>query len=308
MNTIIPTIDVLKTVVKISASIPEESISPYIDDAIDIYIEPQVGAKIIRKALTGTDNNNLNAKILRCLGPLTLMLATPELGIQIGDAGITVDNQQGKRSPANEAKIAAAKESFYFRGMSALDRLLNYLNENIKDYPEYDSHVKSTTGSLPCFIKNAKEFQDKGMVNIDYSTITYRIMLPTIRQLQERNVQEMIPSDLYDSLLTEEPTTKKSILVDYIIRYLANKCAELYTTQSSLETCALTEAPRFRAIIRPIYQDMAANGNHYADQATYYAEKIRAYLTENASELGVTLSNYTLNFNSKEKHLFTFIS
>lgn len=217
MNTIIPDIDTLKKVVKLNASIPPEAISPYIDDAIDIYIEPQVGQRLITKALEATDPV-LNDKILRCLGPLTLMLATPELGIQFGDSGITVSNEQGKRSPANEAKIAAARENLCFRGMQALDRLLTYLERNAETYPEYAKHLEQTTGSARCFIRNAQEYQDNGLVNIDYSTISYRTMLPTIRQLQERNIQEMLGEELYkrvlDAHLTNLVEIKQKVLTN----------------------------------------------------------------------------------------------
>lgn len=54
MNTIIPDIDTLKTVVKINAAIPYESVSPYINDALDIYIEPQVGNLCIKYRFTMT--------------------------------------------------------------------------------------------------------------------------------------------------------------------------------------------------------------------------------------------------------------
>ena len=171
MNAIIPDIDTLKKVVKINATLPDEAINPYIDDAMDIYLTPYIGIKTVEKALTGTDKR-LNDKILRTLGPLTLMLATPELGIRIGDSGITVENKQGTYSPANEAKIAAAKESFYFRGMQALDRLLTFLTEHPETYPEYVEHCKQVRDSSPCFIRDAREFQDTGLVNIEYSTVS----------------------------------------------------------------------------------------------------------------------------------------
>ncbi|MCY6325230.1 hypothetical protein OXV69_00295 [Bacteroides fragilis] len=176
MNAIIPDIDTLKKVVKINATLPDEAINPYIDDAMDIYLTPYIGIKTVEKALTGTDKR-LNDKILRTLGPLTLMLATPELGIRIGDSGITVENKQGTYSPANEAKIAAAKESFYFRGMQALDRLLTFLTDHPETYPEYVEHCKQVTDSSPCFIRDAREFQDTGLVNIEYSTVSFRMML-----------------------------------------------------------------------------------------------------------------------------------
>lgn len=310
MNTIIPDIDTLKKVVKLNASIPPEAISPYIDDAIDIYIEPQVGQRLITKALEATDPV-LNDKILRCLGPLTLMLATPELGIQFGDSGITVSNEQGKRSPANEAKIAAARENLCFRGMQALDRLLTYLERNAETYPEYAKHLEQTTGSARCFIRNAQEYQDNGLVNIDYSTISYRTMLPTIRQLQERNIQEMLGEELYkrvlDAHLTNLVEIKQKVLTEHIVRYLANKTAELYTSQTSRDQRSVSDTPEFKPIIRPIYQDLTETGNYFANQASYYAGKIRNYIVENAAELGITVPDVALNFNSKDKKIFTSI-
>ena len=47
------------------------------------------------------------------------MLASDELGVMFGDAGITVSNVQGQRSPASDTKIAAAKkESLFSRNAS----------------------------------------------------------------------------------------------------------------------------------------------------------------------------------------------
>lgn len=309
MNTIIPDIETLKKVVKINASIPSDAISPYIDDAIDIYIIPQVGQALIDKALEAADSV-LNDKILRCLGPLALMLATPELGIMFGDSGITVSNEQGKRSPANEAKIAAAKENLCYRGMQALDRLLTYLERNIGTYPEYAQHLENI--NVQCFIRNAQEYQDNGLVNIDYSALSYRAMLPTLRQLQERNIAEMLGYALFgrvlDAHLTDEADVKQKILIEQIVRYLANKSAELYTSQTSRDQRTISDTPEFKPLIRPIYQDLTETGNYFANQASYYAGKIQNYIVENAADLGITVSKTALQFNAKDKKFFTSIS
>ena len=121
MNALIPDIDTLKKVVKINSSLPYESIEPYIEDALDIYIKPYIGKATISKAHEDKGSDLYN-KLLRALGPLTLMLASDELGVMFGDAGITVSNVQGQRSPASDTKIAAAKKNLCFRGMQSLDR------------------------------------------------------------------------------------------------------------------------------------------------------------------------------------------
>lgn len=304
---LIKDIETLKQVVKINAAIPFESVSPYLNDAVDIYIEPQVGTAIVSLA-DSREDQNLSEKMLRCLGPLALALATDELGIQFGDSGITVDNQQGKRSPANEAKIAAAKENLFFRGMQALDRLLEYLAEHPEQYPDYARHNRSVN-RVPCFIRSAQEYQDVGLVDIDYSTLTYRLMLPTIRQLQERYIRETLTDALYGKLLAGEDTgTKQDILREHIIRYLANRSAALYTSQTSRQERINGSQPEYRPVIRPLYNDLTDTGNFFASQAEYYAGKIAAYLAENAEALGIETESTALKFNSKEKKLFTSIS
>ena len=307
MNALIPDIETLKKVVKINSSLPYESIEPYIEDALDIYVKPYVGQSVIKQALTD-QGSEIYSKLLRALGPLTLMLATNELGVMFGDTGITVSNVQGQRSPASDSKIAASKENLCFRGMQALDRLITYLEENKEDFPEYvTDHI-----SPFCFIRNAHDFQDLGMVDIGYSTLSYRIMYPTIRQLQERNIREMIPDNVYADLKEayskDTLTPKQQILVDHIIRFLANKTAELYTSQKTTEQRVASKAIEYSPAIRPIYQDPDANGNFFASQATYYAGKIHTYLVENAEELGIETRSQAIDFNSKKKKLFTSIS
>lgn len=307
MNALIPDITTFKKVVKINASLPYESIEPYIEDALDIYIKPYIGKSTINKAHEDKESDLYN-KLLRALGPLTLMLASDELGVMFGDSGITVSKVQGQRSPASDTKIAAAKKNLCFRGMQALDRLISYLEENKTDYPDYA--IENTPRF--CFIRNAAEFQDLGMVDIDYSILSYRIMFPTIRQLQEHNIREMIPDKVYEMLrkaLSEETETpKQKVLIDYIIRYLANKTAELYTSQKTTEQRVAGRTIEYTPTIRPIYQDPDANGNFFADQATYYSGKIHTYLAENAEELGVETTSQAIDFNSKKKKLFTSIS
>ena len=123
----------------------------------------------------------------------------------------------------------------------------------------------------------------------------------------------MLKEDLYQRLLDahtagKELTPKEKVLLGHILRYLANKTAELYTSQTSREQRTINDTPEFTPIIRPIYQDQAATGNFFADQATYYAGKIQNFISENAGELGVTPTVTAINFNSKEKRIFTSIS
>lgn len=300
------TIDELKRYVKINASIPYEAISPYIHDAMDIYIVPHIGEALASKADEGLDSG-LTEHVRRSLGPLTLALATDELGIQYGDSGITVDNVQGKRSPANEAKIAAAKQNLFFRGMQALDRLLSYLSANPDKYPEYKEH-ESTFLHPTCYIRSALEFQEEGLVQIESSTLTYRTMLPTIRQLQETTLVKIIPLDLANKLKERDNlSSQEKVLLALIIRFLANKTAEIYTSQSSREQREAPGTPEFKPVIRPLYHDIGDTGNFFGRQADFYLRQLCEYIELNAEAFGITPSNGAMDFNTKERKVFTSI-
>ncbi len=306
MTNLLPTIDDLKRYVKINASIPYEAIEPYIHDAMDIYIVPHIGQALADKANSDTDAE-LAERVCRSLGPLTLALATDELGIQYGDSGITVDNVQGKRSPANEAKIAAAKQNLFFRGMQALDRLLSYLSANTQEYPEYMNH-EATFLQSSCYIRSAMEFQEEGLVQIDGSTLTYRTMLPTIRQIQDTTLVKLISPDLADKLKERKNlSSPEKILLGLVIRYLANKTAEVYTSQSSREQRETPGMPEYKPVIRPLYHDLQDTGNFFGRQADFYFSQINEYLELHPNEFGFAPSNASMNYNEKERKLFTSI-
>ena len=296
---LITDIEQLRETVKMNAVVPFESLRPFILDATDIYIEPNIGAATLAKAEA---DDTLKEKICRALGPLSVSLATDELGIQYGDAGITVQNKQGERSPASDAKIAAAKANLYYRGMQALDRLLTYLANHPEQYPDYGDHQKSITPI--CLIRSARQFQDEGLVGIDYSTLSYRAMLPVLLQLQVRNVTEMLGEKLYSRVIGGEPDDLRLLCV----RYMAAKCAELHTSQAGREQRLNGSQPEFAPIIRPIYEDLQETGNYYASQAGYYAGKIEAWKGEHPDESGEDVGSIALHWNDKDKKIFTSIS
>ena len=301
MELLITTIEQLQETVKLNSTVPFESVSPFIADATDIYLEPNVGAAILEKAAT---DERLKEKLCRALGPLSLSLATDELGIQYGDAGITVQNKQGERSPASDTKIAAAKQNLYYRGMQALDRLLVYLADHPDDYPEYADHAESFAPAS-CLVRNASQFQDEGLVNIDNSTLSFRAMLPVLLQIQVRNLGQLLGEALYKQVLEGKEETKE--LRTYCVRYLCAKCAELHTSQTSREQRLNGNQPEYQPLIRPLYTDQQETGNYYALAASFYEKQINAWKQEHAEESGIDTTSHPLKWNGKEKKLFTSI-
>ena len=106
------TIDDLRHTVKVNASFKFEILEPYLQDAFDRYIVPYLGEALVdrlyREPLT---EDILTIKMLasRTLGPLAVALASPELGVLIGDSGHTV-SRNDKFTVASDQKIARSEE------------------------------------------------------------------------------------------------------------------------------------------------------------------------------------------------------
>ena len=109
----IKTIDDLRQTVKVNASLTFTVMVPYLDDAYDKYILPYLGEALVKR-LSGNSDNTSDLKLFvlvaRALGPLALSLASPELGVLIGDSGHTV-TRNDKLTVASDQKIARSEQS-----------------------------------------------------------------------------------------------------------------------------------------------------------------------------------------------------
>ena len=308
MSAIFESIADLKKVVKINASMPFEAIEPYINDAADIYLVPYITSAVLEAAAAAGVNSHLKMLVRRALGPLSLALATDELGIMFGDSGITVQNEHGKRSPANDSKIQAAKENLMLRGMQALDRLVDWLREHKSEYPTFIELFDAAAAK--CFIRNAVEYQDEGGVYIDHSYVSFRQLLPTIVQLQLSDIRPLLTEAVYSKLLSRlELNAKQSVLRNTIVLYLANRSAGLCTSQNSRrQRQGSRVAPEFQPLIRPVYSDQDDSMNWYMRQADFYMGQIRGLIEGEAEELGLPQRpDGQMHYNDKEHKFVTSI-
>ena len=307
MSALFESIADLKKVVKINASMPFESIEPFINDAADIYLVPHISSEVLEAAAAADANSHLKGLVRRALGPLSLALATDELGIMYGDSGITVQNEQGKRSPANDSKIQAAKENLMLRGKQALDRLIGWLYDHKDTYPSFNDMGSETARG---FIRNALEYQGDGGVYIDNSHVSFRQLLPYILQLQESDIRPLLTDDVYVKLLANSDlNTKQSVLRRTIVMYLANRSAGLCTSQNSRrQRQGSRVVPEFQPLIRPLYSDQDDSLNWYMRQADFYMGQIKGLIESEAEELGLPQRpDGLMHYNEKDRKFVTSI-
>lgn len=304
-QTFIKTIDDLRQTVKVNASFPFASLEPYLDDAFYRYLLPYVGEPLAeRLAGDGRADEDLKVRtmIARALGPLAVALASPELGVLIGDSGHTV-SRTDKVTVASDQKIARSEESMQERGWRNLEWLIGYLDTGI--YPEWKESLYYKRMAAGCYLNTAAEFQDLGKVNIGYSRLTFEQFCPLLDAL-EMKLRRWIGGSLDRSLREElvQPSDPiRQELIEYIRVWLAMNVAKLHTSQTTRVQRTAAGTIEFKPVIIPLYADTTDNGNFYAEQATAMEAVVSDYMIQYAAELGLPAPTKN-DFNSMDKKIF----
>lgn len=294
METLIKSIEELQQYVKINRSVDFETFSQFLIDAQDKYITPYIGLSLIDRLITET-TDKLRLYICRAMGPFSLALATDEFSINFGESGHTVARTD-KLAPASDAKIAKATESLFNRGWSNLDNALRYLQSNIATYPEWNDVSRSISTKL---FDNATEFQEKGLVDIDNSPLTFHHLRMLVLRIETSETMKLLPDEMrsnFDKSASEEITTAMQA-------YTGSRVAALHTSQTTKtqRTAGAQSHIEFKPIIRPLYSDMQYTGNYFDEQASFWCNTLEEILI--AAELKEA-GEGTIKYNSLERRIF----
>lgn len=303
------TIDELKTTVKINASSPFENWLIYIGDARDQFLVPYLGFEIVDKleqldAVSTSDEDkkyiNILPMVRRVLGPFAVSLSTDEMSIRTGDAGHTVEKSD-KVAPASDAKIARAYESLLSRGWENLELLLEYLESNSNDYPEW-KQSKFYKNRQTKYFPSSEVFQDAGLIDIEYSRLTFEKLRQLIIRIEETEVADLLTAELEEQLFTNSDDPKLLLLLKRVRAYIGSRVAELHTSQTTRVQRSKNNNLEYKGVIRPLYADEpSSDQNYYKAQAAYWLGEITVMLPD----LGVAVSNGKVDWNNKDRHLFS---
>ena len=304
---LVENIEQLRDIVKISASIPFGTVVPFLNTAEEVYLVRFLGRSLVNKLkleVLDENYNSLYEKAVKAEGLLAMWLGNSELSVRISDSGFTVERTDSL-APASDTKIAQVKESLCIRAFQHLDIVLQYLEENPTLFPEWVySHYYASR--YKNYLKSARQFQNFGSVNIDYSLLRYEEMRPLMQQVEERYVRELIGVELNNELraLDTTPDENKSVVLDYARKFIANKTAEIYTSENSNRNASASNRVDYNPLIRPVYYDLPYTGNFYADQAAFYYAKLEASYNDYLESIGQEVKSGALEWNDDEKSLF----
>lgn len=308
MQPFITTVEELKETVKVNKNeYLLSSLSPYLDDAYDKYIIPYIGETLIGRLLgngTGEAERRLHRGICRALGPLAVALATPELGVLIGDSGHTV-TRTDKVTVASDQKIAKAEASMTWRGLDRLDWLLNFLSANEDCYPEWKDSMYYRNRSKGHYLNSAREFKEYGRVDIRDSCLAFenfRPLLDTLEMKLRRWIGPVLDDLLRVELLAPGNLHRKD-LADFVRQWLAMNVAALYADRAAHPEPGVAGYAEYLPAIGPAHTDQAGLGKFYAGQVASLESFISDYIVRYAVELGLPAPAKN-DFNSIDKHIF----
>lgn len=311
---LIANIEDLRRTIKVNATLPFETVEPYIAYATTHYLQRYIGKPLylsmvdyVKGDVPAADNVPMDELLELCkqaIGPLAVALGTDELSIMIGDSGHTVSKSETK-TPASDAKILLAKESALKRGFDAIERVIVFLEENSDSFPLWEQAPYRKNASC-VFLKNAQEFQSMGFVDISYSRLTYEKFTPLLLSL-EYSLESWLPAGvakLLASVVNGNPTPEQKQVIRSLRVWMANKVAQIHTSKTTREQRSAPGALEFKALIRPVYSDGADNGNFYEEQADRAFSDALQVINSNAAQFGIDTLAPAAEFNKIENKIF----
>lgn len=297
----------LQETARVTASFPFRQLIPYMEDAFQRFILPYVGESLhdrLSSLLPGEgDEREREARrlIARALGPIALALASPELGVVIGDSGHLV-KRNGDFAAANLDKIERAERSLRDRGFLSVEILIGYLKAREASFPEWKESDYRQRIARSLWLADGREMTRYASAAIvDHPMQSFYCLVPMVETLQG-GLRTRIGAALYDRLSDARKgdtlDTASKEMVELIKEWIAVKLeiAHLGRPDEKPEpTVPLAFTPRFRPM-SSLSEDCLIDRLAYLDTR----------LDRLAAELGgsETATGYTSDMNSKDLKIF----
>ena len=296
----------LQETARASASFPFKQLIPYLEDAFQRFILPYVGESLhnrLSSLLSGEGSEReqeMRRLIARALGPLSLALASPELGVVIGDSGHLV-KRNGDFAAANLDKIERAERGLRDRGFLSIEILISCLKAKENDFPEWaeSDYKQRLTRSL--WIADGREMMRYASSIVDHPQQSFYCLVPMVERLQE-SLRLRIGGSLYDQLLEGHRKDGLDLTLEGMVTLIKNwitvklEIANLGSMDGQPEpTVPLVFIPRFRPMNR-------LSIDWCLDRLTFLEaniDRLAAELSDDRESAG-----HTSNMNSKDLHLF----
>ncbi|MGB0521429.1 MAG: DUF6712 family protein [Flammeovirgaceae bacterium] len=221
------TIEEFQQYIPVNKSFRLDRLTTFITQVEEAFIKPILGKALFDRlqaayALSATDPLHLAllAKVQLPIAFLAWHRYVPFGQVQFSDAGFR--NAQGDdfRS-ASKWQIEKIEAGSLNDGYTFLEQLLQFLEENALDYPDWDY-----ADNHQFLISNAKAFNQEVFIN--ESRLIFLKMLPQMKRI-ERHIRSQISKAQFNDLKAKvaDPTTHWTDLEAELLEYIQNAVAHL---------------------------------------------------------------------------------
>lgn len=312
MARLITTIEEIQQYAQVSNALSISRIEPALNetetDILEHYLGSDLFAELVAQyaALTGEPSQAMTPRIAalyphaqRALACLAVYNAADELEVQISDNGILRQETQNEKT-AFGGQVSRYKNKIGERGWSAIDKLLQILEDYEQDYPEWTASAYYEEKRV-LFFRTAAEFSQ--FENIRRSPLTFRAMFTFLRDLQEHTIARALPAELYQALLDEPHTPENMTLLNlYIKPALAKMCMHMALQMLPVEADHEGVSINQLELSASDNRSRKSAPNQFIERKMHVLEgKGKAYLHDMAEYLNEYASEtrYPLWFNSK---------
>lgn len=240
--------------VPVSVSSDINSLLPHIANAERDYLIPVIGREMYDQlqsfydhgTISSDSSSGASAESIRKIGELLSLAQSAVVHIaywigydllnsHVSDAGF-------KRTEADSVKSLfkyqedSLKKYFRTNGFNGIDTILQYLEENISDFPKFKASEQYTL-LQSSFIANTTTFN--GIVYINNSRLTFLRMKPHLQLVEEIDIAPLLGvitlAELKDEMLKDSPSATKMAILPYIRKALVYLASALLMEESGAD-------------------------------------------------------------------------
>ena len=215
-----------KQYLPVNINLRYETVAPYLVLAEEKYICPLLGVSLVNRLATWYNAHCEDSttapdrQLLHLVRFAELRIALWKgfdvVNAMISDTGVASNVEKENRLFRYQEENI--KRSFRNEGFDQLDSVLEYLENNLADFPEFQTS-RCHTELNNALIRTTAEFND--CFNIENSRLVFLKMKPYIRDVELLKLQHRIGSAFYNELLTANNSEKYTRLLPAIKLFVA---------------------------------------------------------------------------------------
>ncbi len=282
----------LKAAIPLAENFTYENVKPDIDVVAVRIIKNLLGTTLYDELVadyagesTDSAQNELLTYVQPVIGNLAVYAYMPKGNVIINNNGILVTHTNDQK-PALEWQIRDIRDSLMSGGYSAIESLIQFLEENTGVY------AWNTAVARSLIVNTAAEVQQ--FVNINNSRLMYLALVPIMQRYQEDEIKGNISDELYEEIEAEiladgEPSATNLLLM----RNLQGAIVHLSYADLILEKSLLNDGDGFHLINSSLSGSLKSTipaeesrlrvrRDHHEQIGRKYLQKLVTYLHTNA--------------------------